>query len=456
MDDALRYLRDRRQAHLDELIAYLRIPSISSESTHAANVAHCAEYTAGLLRDIGAGEVQVHATPGHPIITGRLAAASPDRPTVLFYGHYDVQPVDPLALWEQDPFDPHVRDERLVARGAADDKGQLFMHLKALQALQATAGAPPVNVLFLIEGEEEIGSPNLLPFMTAQRAWLANARVALISDSPMWAEGQPAITVGLRGLVLCEATVTVANRDLHSGSYGGAVANPLEVMARLLAGLKDADGRVTIPGFYEEVRELTDAERTMLAAIPFDEAAYLADLGVTLAAGGERDRSLLERIWFRPTLEINGLWGGYIGPGAKTVLPAQAHAKLSMRLVPDQDPATIVELVMNHLRCHLPAGARLEVRRIPGGGRPIVVADNLPAMAAARRALQESFGVEPLLLREGGSIPVVADLQTLLGLPTLLIGFCLPDARAHSPNENLHLPTFHTGTESLVRLYHGL
>lgn len=450
MEKILDFLKSQRPIHLEKLQACLRIPSISCDPRQSGAMNQCAAFTAELMQWAGLERVAVMATPGYPVVMGEWRHA-PGAPTLLIYGHYDVQPVDPLDLWEGHPFDPQVRGDRLVARGTADDKGQFFMYLAALQAILQIHGRLPVNVVCLAEGEEEVGSDHLPEFLRQHRAELA-ADVALVSDTGMWAEGWPALTVGLRGLIGMELQLTGANRDLHSGTYGGGVANPLELMARLLASLKDDQGRVQIPGFYDQVRLLTPEERHHLQQIPLDEAAYWQDLGPDSGPGGEGDKPLLERLWFRPTLEINGLWGGFNGVGLKTVLPARAWAKLSCRLVPDQEPEVVARLVGDWLLAHTPPGASLQITRFPGSGRPLTVATDLPVMQAVRQALREGFGREPLLLRDGASIPITADFQEILGIDTLLIGFSLPDARCHSPNENLHLPTFYTGIESLARM----
>ncbi|MEO5341554.1 MAG: dipeptidase [Magnetococcus sp. MYC-9] len=453
MEAVFRALQDARQAREAQLVDYVRIPSISSIPRHAPDVARCARFTAELLQQAGMEQVTVHATPGHPLVVGRWQKA-PGRPTVLIYGHYDVQPVDPLDLWVQPPFSPRFHNQRLFARGAADDKGQVLMHIQAVAAILQVTGTLPVNVIFLLEGEEEIGSPHLPAFITAHRAEL-QADLALVSDSYMWAEGHPAITVLLRGLVLMELVVTGPNRDLHSGSFGGALANPLEVLARMLTTIKDPTGSISIPGFYDEVRQPSPSLRQQWQQLPFDETNYLQRLGLT-QGWGEPGYTLLERIWLRPTFEINGMWGGYTGPGGKTVLPSKAHAKLSLRLVPDQDPETMVERVRAHLLAVAPPQVTVEFRRIPGGGCGVAIPVGWPALQAAHRALSESFPHPPLQIGEGSSIPIVADFAKLLELHTLLIGFALPDAQAHAPNESLHLPTFHAGIESLVRLLYYL
>lgn len=453
MKDIFDYLQANRREREQQLEAYLSIPSVSSDPTQTANIARCADFTADLLKQAGIEKVQIHPTPGHPLVSG-FSKQDPNRPTLLIYGHYDVQPVDPLELWDQDPFFPHYQNDRIVARGAADDKGQLLMHIQAVEAIHKTRKNLPINLIFLIEGEEEIGSPHLSAFLEANKTQFT-AEVALVSDSSMWAENQPAITSTLRGLVLLDVTVTGPNRDLHSGSFGGAVANPLEILCHILSSVKDRDGTIQIPGFYDRVRPLSKHNRQHLSQLPFDPENYLKNIGLT-HGWGEKDHTLLERIWLRPTFEINGMWGGYSGPGAKTVLPSKAHAKLSLRLVLDQDPDEMADLVTRFLVDNAPPQVSIEVNRISGGGHGVSVATDTPPMQAARRALLESFHQEPLIIGEGGSIPVIADFEKLLNTPTLLLGFSLPDAKPHAPNENLHLPTFHTGIESLVRLLYYL
>lgn len=452
MEQTISFVRGEHSSYLEELIEYLAIPSISSDPERKEEVLRCADATAAKLRDAGMEKVVVHPTAGHPVVTGEWLGA-PGRPTVLIYGHYDVQPVDPLDLWEKPPFEAHIKDNRLVARGSADDKGQLFMHVKAIEAILKCEGTLPLNVKFLLEGEEEIGSPNLTPFLENHKSEL-KADVCVISDSQMFAEGEPAITWGLRGLAYLEIELTGPNRDLHSGSYGGAVANPAEVLARLLAQVKDAQGRIQIPGFYDKVLNLTESDRESLAKIPFDESAYKRDLGVE-ELWGEVPYTPNERTWARPTFEINGMWGGFTGSGAKTVLPSKAAAKVSMRLVPHQDPDEIASLVEAWFTKTAPKSVKVKVSR-HHGGRPVIVPLDNPFIAGASRALKESFGKDPYFIREGGSIPIVADFKSVLGVDTLLLGFALPDNRAHSPNENFHLPSMYTGIESLIRLYHYL
>ncbi|MBF0447020.1 MAG: dipeptidase [Magnetococcales bacterium] len=453
MDEIFYYLNNHHFQCLADLTDYLKIPSISSDPTQKESLVSCAEYTAHLLREAGLESVEIHPTAGHPIVTGSWRKAE-NRPTVIIYGHYDVQPVDPLPLWTEPPFSPYIRHDRMFARGSADDKGQIFMHIQAVKAILATKEALPVNVCFVIEGEEEFGSANLPEFLK-QHASELQGDVALVSDSSMWAEGVPAITTSLRGLLFLELTLTGPNRDLHSGTFGGAIANPLEILSRMLASIKNDQGHILIPGFYDQVQPPNLALRHLHKTLPFDEKRYLESVGLK-AGWGEHGYSTLERLWLRPTFEINGIWGGFMGPGSKTVIPSQAHAKLSMRLVDGQEPDEIESRVRDFFQSIQPDGVTLTVDRVPGGGRGISIPHNLPALVAAKRALEESFEHPPLLVGEGATIPVVADFERYLNLPTLLIGFALPDACPHSPNENLHLPTFHTGTQSLVRLLHYL
>ncbi|MBF0434384.1 MAG: dipeptidase [Magnetococcales bacterium] len=453
-DPCVQYLQQARQRHLANLCRYLEFPSVSSLAVHASDLEACAQHTADLLRDASLDDVIIHRHAGPPIVTASWRQAGVDKPTVLIYGHYDVQPVDPLELWHHPPFEPHVANDRVYARGATDDKGQILMHIHAAEAILKTNGTLPVNVIFLIEGEEEIGSPHLDAFLQANQE-LLRADLAIISDSSMWGEGMPAITTSLRGLVRLEMTLTGPQCDLHSGSFGGAIANPLEILARLLAAVKSPEGRIQIPGFYDGVQECPDAMRAELLALPFAPESFLSGVGVT-ESWCETGYSILESIWHRPTFEINGMWGGFIGPGSKTVLPSKAHAKVSMRLVPEQSPDDIVEKTMAFLRSLAPPTVQLEIHRPKGGSPGIRFADNLPSFQAAKRALSESFQHPTYLVGEGGTIPIVAKMKELFGIDTLLLGFGLADSRPHSPNENQHLPTFFTGTEGLVRLLHYL
>lgn len=453
IEQSLQYLRGSQGRHLKSFCQYLEFPSISSIPDHAADLRACARHTSDLLVGAGLSDVQVHELDGPPVVTGSWKKA-PNRPSVLIYGHYDVQPVDPLDLWHHPPFAPHVADDRVYARGATDDKGQILMHIHAVEAILKSTGSLPVNVTFLIEGEEEIGSPHLESFLLAHHD-LLRSDFAIISDSSMWAEGIPAITTSLRGLARLELTLTGPQCDLHSGSFGGAIANPLETLCRMLSFVKDADGRVLIPGFYDDVKECPASMLEQLQELPFEPERFLEDVGVR-QPWCEKGYSILESIWHRPTFEINGLWGGFIGPGSKTVLPSKAHAKLSMRLVPDQSPADIIDKTVAFLETITPPYAQLEIHRPKGGSPAIRFAEGLPVFHAAKRALSESFKHDVFSVGEGGTIPIVAKLQELFAMPTLLLGFGLPDSRPHSPNENQHLPTFYTGTEGLVRLLHYL
>ncbi|MBF0603855.1 MAG: dipeptidase [Nitrospirae bacterium] len=454
IERSLEYLHNSRSRRLDDFCRYLEFPSVSSLPQHVPDLVACARHTAALLTKAGLAEVQIHPLEGGPpVVTGSWRKAR-DRPTVLIYGHYDVQPVDPLELWDHPPFAPHIAHDRVFARGATDDKGQILMHIHAVEAILQATGSLPVNVIFLIEGEEEIGSPHLESFLLANRD-LLRGDLAVISDSSMWGEGMPAITTSLRGLVRLEMTLTGPQCDLHSGSFGGAIANPLEVMARMLASVKSPEGRILIPGFYDDVVACSPSLREQMAALPFVPQRFLGDVGVA-ASWCEQGYSILESIWHRPTFEINGMWGGFTGPGSKTVLPSRAYAKLSMRLVPNQSPGDIADKAMAFLKSLLPPYAQLEIHRPKGGSPAIRFADDLPSFAAARKALSESFQHQTVSVGEGGTIPIVARLKELFHMDTLLLGFGLADSRPHSPNENQHLPTFYTGTEGLVRLYHYL
>jgi acetylornithine deacetylase/succinyl-diaminopimelate desuccinylase-like protein len=413
----------------------------------------CAEWLRDRLLAAGMAEARVIPTPGHPLVYAERPHPEPGRPTVLVYGHYDVQPVDPLELWDSPPFDPQVREGRLYARGAADDKGQLHMHLAAVRALLQTGDELPVGIRFLIEGEEETGSGNLEEFLRANPEMLA-ADVAVISDTSFFAAGVPSIAYGLRGMAYMQLDVQGPASDLHSGSFGGAVMNPAEAVVRVLGALKDDRGRIVVPGFYDRVRPLTEREREEFRRLPFDEEEYALSLGVS-ELWGEEGYTTLERVWARPTLEVNGVWGGFTGEGSKTVLPAEAHAKISCRLVPDQDPEETAELVERYVRELCPPGVRVSVRRMHGG-KPALVPLDHPAMRAASRAVERGFGTPPVFIREGGSIPVVASFAELLGIPTVLMGVGLPDENAHAPNEWLLLDNYYNGIRSAVALYEEL
>jgi acetylornithine deacetylase/succinyl-diaminopimelate desuccinylase-like protein len=446
MDAPLQYAKDHAERFVEELKAWLRIPSISTDPTYAAQTRSAAEWLADNLRDAGLGAVEVMETDGHPVVFAEHHV-SDDAPTVLVYGHYDVQPPDPLDLWDQDPFEPVEKDGDLVARGSADDKGQAFMHVKAAEAWLATDG-PPVNLKFVVEGEEENGSVHLPGFLEENRDKLA-ADVCLVSDTALFAPGVPSIAYGLRGLAYVEVTLTGPKKDLHSGVYGGGVENPINALAQMIADLHDDDHRVTVEGFYDDVVALTDDEREAYRDLPFDEAAWKDEAGVS-ETKTEAGYSVLEGTTGRPTLDCNGVWGGYTGEGAKTVLPSKASAKISCRLVPDQTPGDITDKLRRHFEAHVPDTMSLTFRDLHGG-HGVLVDREAPAMQAASEAMEAVFGRKPFFTREGGSIPVVADFKRILGLDTVLMGFGLDSDSIHSPNERFGLDRFHQGIEASVR-----
>jgi acetylornithine deacetylase/succinyl-diaminopimelate desuccinylase-like protein len=432
-----------------ELDTFLRIPSVSARSEHAADVRRAAHFVADDLAAIGL-TAAVHETAGHPIVLGEWRGAPAGAPTVLVYGHYDVQPAEPLELWTSPPFEPTVRDGKLFARGAVDDKGQLFLHLKAIEAHLAVRGTLPCNVIVLAEGEEEVGSEQLAPFIAAHRERLACDAV-VISDSTMFAPGQPSILSSLRGMAYVQLDVRGPAGDLHSGMYGGAVVNPAMALARILATFHDAEGRVAIPGFHEAVRPWPEAVRTAMRALPFDDAHFQGEVGAT-ALGGEPGYTTLERLWTRPTCEVNGLLSGYTGEGAKTVLPAVAMAKVSCRLVPDQAPDAIVAAIRAHVAAVTPPGVTVTVTALHGG-RPWRADLAGPIYDAAHDALTAAFGRAPVVTGEGGSIPVVGDFERILGAPVLLMGFGLPGENAHAPDEWIAVENFERGLRAAAMLY---
>lgn len=449
MDDIARYLEEHGDAFERELDEYLGIPSVSTDAAHRDDVRRCAAWAAEKLADAGVGEVEVVATEGHPIVVGSHAAAG-DAPTLLVYGHYDVQPEDPVDLWESPPFEATVREGRLYARGATDNKGQNHMHMKALEACDRTLGELPVNLRVVLEGEEEVGSPNLSTFLREEKDRL-DCDAVLLSDTQMVARDLPAIVVGLRGLAYCELVVRGPASDLHSGVYGGPVENPANALARILAGLRDDRGHVTLPGFYDDVRPISDRDREQLERVPFDAEAYREETGVP-ALGGEEGYSPLEQLGYRPTCDVNGLLSGFTGEGAKTVLPAEAMAKVSFRLVPDQDPERTVEQFRERVAELVPEGVTAEVRS-HHGARPWADVPEGPLADAASEALEEAFGNRPVLLREGGSIPIIPLFAETFGVQVLPIGFALPGCNLHAPNEWIDLEVYHTGIEALARLY---
>jgi len=449
--DLDRYLDTHNRRIHEELFELLRIPSVSARSEHAGDVRRAADWMRDSLSRIGL-DASVIPTAGHPVVLGEWRKA-PGAPTVLVYGHYDVQPAEPLELWESPPFEPTIRDGRIYARGSVDDKGQLFLHVKALEAHLAVRGTLPVNVIVLAEGEEEVGSEHLEPFVAEHATRLA-ADAVVISDSSMFAPGQPSILSSLRGLAYFQIDVTGPSVDLHSGSYGGAVVNPATALARIIATFHDESGHIAIPGFYDAVRDWGDSARAAIRRLPFDEAAFQHETGAS-ALGGEAGYSTLERIWTRPTCEVNGLLSGYTGEGAKTVLPSKAMAKVSCRLVPDQNPEDIGRLLESHVRRVAAKGVEITVRHL-SGGRPWRAELAGPVFDAARRALTAAFGREPVIVGEGGSIPVVGDFERILGAPVLLMGFGLPGENAHAPNEWMSDENFVTGTKAVAAFWEEL
>jgi acetylornithine deacetylase/succinyl-diaminopimelate desuccinylase-like protein len=443
------FINTSRDRYLEELTQYLAIPSVSALGEHAGDMRRCADWTADQLRAIGLQNVRVIDTPGHPVVCGDWLNA-PGAPTVLFYGHYDVQPVDPLELWTSPPFEATVRDNELFARGATDDKGQLFVHVKALEAHLKQTGTLPINVRVIFEGEEEIGSPNLEQFIRDHRDDLA-CDVVVVSDTGMFDKGVPSICYGLRGLSYFQIDLRGTSGDLHSGSFGGAVANPAFVLAQVLSQMKDRGGHVKIPGFYDDVRELTEREREEFKRLPFNEKQYRKNLGAP-KLHGETGFSTLERTWARPTFEVNGLSSGFTGEGAKTVIPAVAMAKVSMRLVPNQDPDKIAALFEEYVKKVTPKSVELKLTRMHGGKPWMTELDNVYVQAAAR-AIELGFNRTPVYTREGGSIPVVSTFQSELNAPTVLFGLGLPDENAHAPNEKLDLGNFYGGIIAAAYLY---
>lgn len=446
------YCDDARARNLDELREWIAIPSISTDPQHRNDVRRCCERVVARMRAIGL-TAEVLETDGNPIAYGEWSGA-PGKPTALIYGHYDVQPVDPIALWVTPPFEATVRDGKLFGRGAVDDKGQVLMHLAAIDAHLRVRGGLPLNLKIVVEGEEEIGSPNFDAAVERYRGRFG-ADLVIVSDTAVYSEDIPALTTSLRGLVTWEIVVSGPTSDLHSGYFGGVVRNPIEALAQILAAFKDARGRVRVPGFYDGVAELPPAATAELRALPYDEAREAAALGVDALTGGERERLPLERMWYRPTLECNGIWGGYQGPGSKTIVPSWARAKLSARLVGAQDPVRVRELVAAYVREIAPAGVRVAIES-DGAVRPIVVARDHPAVAAAVRAMTAGFGKAPVFIGTGGSIGPVATFDRVLGLPQILIGVGLPDDAIHAPNEKFDLAQFYGGIVTMTALYDEL
>lgn len=442
------YIEANKERFFEELFSLLRIPSVSSDPAAKADMYKCAERLSQLLLEAGADEAGVYETAGHPVVFGSKTV-DPAAKTVLVYGHYDVQPVDPIELWKSDPFEPEIHDGAIWGRGANDDKGQLFMHLKAFEFM-LRSGALKHNVKFIFEGEEEIGSGSLTAWVSEHKDMLSSD-VILVSDTTMISEKVPSINVGMRGLSYVEITVTGPDKDLHSGHFGGAVANPINVLCEMIASLIDENGRVTIPGFYDKVVELSAEDRAMLARAPFDMEEYKSFLDIA-ETRGEKDYTTLEHTAIRPCLDVCGIWGGYTGVGAKTVLPSKAHAKISMRLVPNQDCNEISDLIIKHLYAIAPACVKVEVKPCHGGNGFLIPLSS-EAYKAASKAMAEVYGVEPVPARGGGSIPILADMQRILGTDPLLMGFGLERDTIHSPNESFLLRQLFAGMESIALFY---
>ena len=442
------YIEVNRDRFLEELFEILRIPSVSAQSEHKPDMQRCAEALAAALVKAGADHAEVHPTDGNPVVFGEKIV-DPSLKTILVYGHYDVMPVDPRELWTTDPFEPVIKDGRIWARGADDDKGQLFMHVKAFEALCATDSLH-CNVKFMLEGEEEIGSPSLYGFCRENKEMLA-ADLILVSDTSMIGADVPSITCGLRGLTYMQVEVTGPNRDLHSGHFGGAVANPANVLTRLVSSLVDENGHIAIPGFYDDVRVLSDEERRAFNSAPFDIEAYKRSLDIG-DVEGEAGFTTMERTGIRPSLDVNGIWSGYTGEGTKTVIPSKAYAKISMRLVPNQDFRKIAELFEKHFRNIAPASVKVDVKFLHGGA-PYVSPTDMPAYKAAERAMTEVLGKRPLPYYSGGSIPIISGFEQILGIKSLLLGFGLEEDAIHSPNENYRVDQFYKGIETILKFY---
>ncbi len=439
--------------YANDLIDFVRIPSVSTLPAHRADIGAAAVWVAARLQRAGVPEVRTIDTPGNPVVVGRWRVDA-ELPTVLVYGHYDVQPAEPLELWDSAPFEPEVRGGRVYGRGASDDKGGVLIAIQAVEAWSAATGAPPVNVTFVIEGEEEVGSPNLPTFLHEHREVLTGD-LAISADGSMLGVDQPSLTIGTRGMAGCQIDLVGASSDLHSGLYGGAVPNPLEGLARILAAMHDAHGRVAVPGFYDNVREPSEAVRAAIDELPRDDAAELRSLGLD-AWVGEEGYSPLERRWVRPTLEINGMWGGFQGEGVKTVLPSAAHAKITCRLVEGQDPDVVLSAIERYVRDLTPPQMRADVSRLPGKARAYEMPLDDPALAIARACLETVYGKEPLAVWVGGTVPVASEFRSILGMWCLYFAFAEPDNGIHAPNEFFRVETLRRGTLATVRLLHEI
>jgi acetylornithine deacetylase/succinyl-diaminopimelate desuccinylase-like protein len=452
-EDALEFAARNKNKTVAELVEFLRIPSISTQPEMADETAAAAQWLADAMKDAGLNNIKVIGTAGHPLVYADWLMAGASTPTVLVYGHYDVQPPDPLDLWNSPPFEPKLIDDYIYARGASDDKGQVYIHVKAVEAYLKSSGSLPVNVKFIVEGEEESGGRSLEAFVPRNQELLA-ADSVLVSDTHIAGKDTPSLVYGLRGMCYVLLDVTGPSRDLHSGSYGGAIDNPLNVLGHIISCLKDRNGRVQIPGFYDKVRALDDSERIRIAQNKLTDDELLGETGAP-DTWGEPEYSLPERLGARPTLDVNGIIGGYTGTGAKTVLPAKVHAKISMRLVADQDPVEIFELFRDYVQELAPTSVKIKVT-YAHGALPCIIDTNIPEMQSAAQAYENVFGLKPILMREGGSIPVISLFQQHLGLQTVLMGFGLGDDHIHSPNERMYLPNLHRGVETVIHYLHLL
>ena len=447
------YLNEHKSQYLDELLGFLRIPSISSQPDHKNDVQRAAEWVSDRLQQAGIEAVQVLSTGGHPVVYGEWLHAE-GKPTILIYGHFDVQPVDPLDLWSDPPFEPAVRDNRVYARGAADNKGNMLVPIIAVEALLNTRGTLPVNLKFFFEGQEEIGSPQLSEFIPKQRD-LLSCDLILSADGGQWAADQPSLTLGLRGLCAVQIDVQGAQSDVHSGTYGGTFMNPIHALAHIVESLRDPDGKILVAGFYDDVRSLSETERSHFEAVPFDGDVYKKELGLK-ELFGEPGYSTYERAWARPTLELNGIWGGYQGEGIKTVIPSKAHAKISCRLVPDQDPEKIARLLIAHIEKHAPKGVKVTASAIPGFADPYLIPHDHPGNQAARGVHKELYGKEPYYTRMGGTIPVCGILLKALDAYSVNFGFGLKDENIHAPNEFFRLDSFERGQKAYCMMLNRL
>ncbi|MBI5476772.1 MAG: dipeptidase [Ignavibacteriales bacterium] len=452
MNQILKYISDNQNRFLDELNSFISIPSVSTSIENSKDMKRCAEWLSDHLKNIGLSNIQIFNTPGHPIVYGDWIGA-PGKPTVLIYGHYDVQPAEPLELWISPPFQGTIRGGNYYARGASDDKGQVFIHLKSIEAFLKNNGSLPVNIKIILEGEEEIGSENLEPFLR-QHKDLLKADLVLISDTSMFARGVPSVCYGLRGLSYMQIDLVGPDKDLHSGSYGGSVHNPIQALAEIISSLHDKNGKIKVDGFYDDVIKLTKEERSSFKRLPWNDKKFAKELGIKKLYG-ESGFTTLERLWARPTLECNGILGGFTGEGAKTVLPSKASAKISMRLVPNQKPDKIAKLFEKHIKKITPSTVKVTVKNLHGG-EPAMTPINSPGVQTAISALEKGFGKKPLYQREGGSIPIVVQFKKILGIDSVLLGFGLPDENAHAPNEFLYLENFFGGIRTVAHFYNEL